>query len=175
MRRLFVFSRKPNDDVLKNHRFINYWHDYTHELYTDYGDVYTTNMYALYGAQDNFDEVYLDYVQVWPNEKAKFTNKELRVGHNLCRILGSYSKYCSDTNWDEIIDCYGKEADFIKYDNNENANRVDLFKNLESLIEQGHGNVKAYERRLSFADIVRRMLSKLRNRIKKSNKENVDD
>ena len=147
MRRLFVFSRKPDDDVLKNHRFLNYWHEYTHELYTDYSDVYTTNMYALYGAQDSFDEIYLDYVQVWPNEKANFTNKELRIGHNLCKILGAYSKYYySDTYWDDIIDCYGKESDFIKNENHKNDNDgmtiFDLYKNLESLIERGQGNAK---------------------------------
>lgn len=108
MKRLFVFSRKPTDDVLKNHKFLNYWNDYTRELYTDYSDIYTTNMYALRGAQDNFDEIYLDYVQVWPNEKVEFTKKEIRCGHDLCRLLGAQSKYQSDTNWDDIIERYGK-------------------------------------------------------------------
>lgn len=109
MRRLFVFSRKPNDDVLKNHKFLNYWNDYTREMQTDYTDVYTTNMYALRGAQDKFDEIYLDYVQVWPNEKAEFTEKEIRCAHDLCRLLGAYSKA---TNWDDIIERYGKELEY---------------------------------------------------------------
>ena len=148
MRRLFVFSRKPSDDVLKNHKFLNYWLDYTRVLCTeDYDDIYTTNMYALSGAQDRFDEIYLDYVQLWPNEKAKFTKKELRFGHDLCRILGAQSKYCySDNYWDDIINYYGKESDFIKKSNHKNdINEMtvfQLYKKLESFIEQGHDNAK---------------------------------
>ena len=79
---------------------------------TNIGDIYTTNMYALRGAQDNFDEIYLDYVQVWPNEKAEFTKKEIRCGHDLCRLLGAQSEYQSDINWDDIIERYGKELEY---------------------------------------------------------------
>lgn len=156
MRRLFVFSRKPSDDVLKNHKFLNYWNDYTHELYTDYSDIYTTNMYALRGAQNNFDEIYLDYVQVWPNKKAEFTKKEIRCGHDLCRLLGAYSRFSySDTDWDDVIYRYGKEAEFIKNYNN----RISLIENMKT------DKRKKYHYRL--LKNVQRMLSKWRNGIKK--------
>lgn len=164
MRRLFVFSRKPSDDVLKNHRFLNYWFDYTQELYTDYSDIYTTNMYALRGAQDNFDEIYLDYVQVWPNEKAEFTKKEIRYGHDLCRLLGAKSEcHCPDVDWDNIINSYGKEVDFIKNNND----RISLIENMKT------DKRKRFHYRL--LKNVQHMLSKWRNRIKNSNKDKDDD
>jgi hypothetical protein len=50
----------------------------------------------LCGAQDVFEEVYIDNEIIWPNEKQHITNKEIRFAHNLARLVAAWYRYTKE-------------------------------------------------------------------------------
>ena len=100
MRKLYVYTNPDKVTSFIEKTIIHYLHDVSYKLKETKDDIYTTNIYALRGAQALFDEIYIDDVIIWPNEKQKVTNKEIKYGHNLCNIFGCYTAYGSDANWD---------------------------------------------------------------------------
>ena len=68
----------------------------TKELKEGHDDIYTTQILALAGAQELFEEIYVDNEIIWPNEKQHITNKELRPAHNLAKLVGCWYRYTKE-------------------------------------------------------------------------------
>ena len=100
MRKLYVYTNPDKVTDFIEKMITNYWYDISYKLTETKDDIHTTNMYSLRDAQRFFDEIYIDNIIIWPNEKQNVTNKEIRDGHNLCNIFGSYTAYGSDSKWD---------------------------------------------------------------------------
>lgn len=92
-RKLFVFTKEKSITSYATNFMLNTWYDVTKELVEGQDDVYTTQILALVGAQELFDEIYVDNEIIWPNEKQHITNKELRPEHNLSRLVGCWYRY----------------------------------------------------------------------------------
>lgn len=92
-RKLYVYSKLDTIDSFKSNIVFTTWYETTKEISEGVGDVHTTQMNALSGAQNTFEEIYINDMIVYPNEKQTITDKELRKSHNLCRIFASYFKY----------------------------------------------------------------------------------
>lgn len=92
-RKLFVFTKEKTITSYATNFMLNTWYDVTKELVEGQDDVYTTQILALVGAQELFDEIYVDNEIIWPNEKQHITNKELRPEHNLSRLVGCWYRY----------------------------------------------------------------------------------
>ena len=72
------------------------WYETTKDISEGSGDVFTTQIAALAGAQGTFKEIYIDGQIIWPNEKQKITNKELRPAHNLARLVACWYRYVKE-------------------------------------------------------------------------------
>lgn len=96
MRKLYIFTKLEAINSFVDKIVLTTWYETTREISEGSGDVYTTQMYALAGAQGTFEEIYIDETIIWPNEKQTITQKELRPAHNLCRIFGSWFRYRRD-------------------------------------------------------------------------------
>ena len=92
-RKLYVFSKKETITPFASNQILNTWYDVTKEIAEGTGDVYTTQITAMAGAQDVFEEVYIDNEIIWPNEKQHITLKEIRFAHNLARLVASWYRY----------------------------------------------------------------------------------
>lgn len=92
-RKLFVFTKEKTITSYATNFMLNTWYDVTKELVEGHDDVYTIQILALVGAQEWFEEIYVDNEIIWPNEKQHITNKELRPEHNLSRLVGCWYRY----------------------------------------------------------------------------------
>ena len=95
-RKLFVFTKKESISSYATNFMLNTWYDVTKELKEGHDDVYTTQILALAGAQDLFEEIYVDNEIIWPNERQHITNKELRPAHNLAKLVGCWYRYIKE-------------------------------------------------------------------------------
>ena len=95
-RKLFVFTKKELISFYATNFMLNTWYDVTKELKEGHDDVYTTQILALAGAQENFEEIYIDNEIIWPNEKQDITNKELRFTLDLSRLVGCWYRYTKE-------------------------------------------------------------------------------
>ena len=95
-RKLFVFTKKESISSYATNFMLNTWYDVTKELKEGHDDVYTTQILALAGAQELFEEIYIDNEIIWPNEKQHITNKELRPTHNLAKLVGCWYRYIKE-------------------------------------------------------------------------------
>ena len=95
-RKLYVFTKKETITSFASNFILNSWYDVTKEIVEGTDDVYTTQIEALCGAQDVFEEVYIDNEIIWPNEKQHITNKEIRFAHNLARLVAAWYRYTKE-------------------------------------------------------------------------------
>ena len=104
MRKLYVYTKEEYLTDFNKQLLTDFWYDLTRKIVDSTDDIHTTNIYGLYGAQDHFDEIYVDGKQLWPDDKKHedWGNKELRVGHNLCRLIGAWTGFKGDN--DNILD-----------------------------------------------------------------------
>ena len=95
-RKLYVFSKKETITPFASNQILHTWYDVTKEIEEGTGDIHTTQIEALCGAQDVFEEIYIDNKIIWPNEKQHITDKELRFGHNLARLVACWYRYVKE-------------------------------------------------------------------------------
>lgn len=95
-RKLYVYTKKESITNFAANVLLGTWYDVTKEIAEGTGDIHTTQIEALRGAQDVFEEVYIDNEIIWPNEKQNITNKEIRFGHDLSKLVACWYRYVKE-------------------------------------------------------------------------------
>lgn len=95
-RKMYVYTKKESITNFAANALLGTWYDVTKEIAEGSGDIHTTQILALVGAQSNFEEIYIDNEIIWPNEKQHITAKEIREAHNLSRLVGSWYRYVKE-------------------------------------------------------------------------------